>query len=69
MLRKDRFTVKKARVYEDPISRKKLEGVAEVVQVLEKQSDPNYRTVKCRFPGDSEPVVYRTVHKDDLFDE
>ena len=64
--------MKKVRVYEDPINRDKLEGIAEVVQVLQRSADgysPEYRYIKCRFPGDAEPVVYRVVHKSDIFEE
>ena len=61
----------KVRVYEDPLERTKLEGEADLLEIVEEErvmhGDPGYKYVKCRFPGEGEPDVYRCVYFEDIY--
>lgn len=63
----------RVKVYHDPITRKRLEGIAEVYLIKEGTEHPHglkYCEVKCGFDEDMDDnVVWRTVHKDDFIDD
>jgi hypothetical protein len=52
----------KVRIYQDPITRTQIEGVAQVVKKC--YVDDNLVRAKVRFPGEQK-VVERWIHDDD----
>lgn len=55
----------RVKVYQDPFTRTKLEGIATVVAPGERTADGCFNA-KVRFDGNGEPIVVRQVWADDV---
>ena len=58
--------MKIAKVYEDPLTRKKLEGVATVIAEWSKPDTDGLKKCTVRFHDIGEQMVVRFIHTDDI---